>query len=795
MEKMTNPILFKLQQLYGKLERGIDSKTINDLIITKDNIIYQPEYQRKYVWDNKKAVQFIETVLIDGIIPPLTMIKANGKLTIIDGRQRYETLLKFYHNEFKLEGRYLEKLKDLHGKSYQTLPKNMRTIFKEYKMKLITYTLPDGAYIPENIELLALTERNLFRRYNSGMTPLTKADTARARYLNEFVTNELTKMFEQDKNFYEKCINVFLPKKKREYEERERINLLLLTIREMLVMPYIPIIGEKSIGSGAFVVDSYYNNFIKTMTEEQKLNKIQEFIKIAKKIYIIKDKLEKAGNPLKDNTLFFKSMYWMLAILYQEHSDEFYRFDSNHFYHYIEPKAAIYFDQYMSVSTNHILNRHLYMEEYITKSLKLNIDDYLTRVKENKKIFAYYINPKINKNENWAGIGNVPPIVTYQDTFQVSEIIRYIKEERFIVQADFQRGEVKNKEKASRLIESILLGIALPPIYIFKEVDQYNISKYTVLDGQQRLISILKFMGEPVTNSECKSIKTYKDKYALTGLKDLKELEGKTYYHENEKNTISPEEAKKILDYKIEVIRIDEKSNRGIDLEDIFLRLNQNPCPISDHSFEMWNSLDIVNTINKIKEVAKYDLFKQYGNRMKEEELVTILAYMDAKKIKIENMNTFLKFYLYSENKEKLKEEKSIKISSNKKDVITNFLEKLVPDSQEEQEFIKSVNEVNVFAEKLKILSNHQTEKLIKIFNPYITPRTGNKSDFYITWLIVHELDIHLITTYKDEIMKDLEELFKIMKKMPEGKEEKYFIHCLTEVRDKYAEMGEKNLA
>ncbi len=30
---------------------------------------------------------------------------------------------------------------------------------------------------------------------------------------------------------------------------------------------------------------------------------------------------------------------------------------------------------------------------------------------------------------------------------------------------------------------------------------------------------------------------------------------------------------------------------------------------------------------------------------------------------------------------------------------------------------------------------------------------------------------------------------------MPEGKEEKYFIHCLTEVRDKYAEMGEKNLA
>ena len=50
----------------------------------------------------------------------------------------------------------------------------------------------------------------------------------------------------------------------------------------------------------------------------------------------------------------------------------------------------------------------------------------------------------------------------------------------------------------------------------------------------------------------------------------------------------------------------------------MFLRLNENPCPINTNSFEMWNCFDIVNCIKEIKEIAKYKLLKQASARMLE---------------------------------------------------------------------------------------------------------------------------------------------------------------------------------
>ena len=220
----------------------------------------------------------------------------------------------------------------------------------------------------------------------------------------------------------------------------------------------------------------------------------------------------------------------------------------------------------------------------------------------------------------------------------------------------------------------------------------------------------------------------------------------------------------------------------------MFLRLNQNPCPISINTFEMWNSFDIVKTINKIKQIAKYKLFQQYGNKMKEEELVTTLAYMDYEEIDIDNIEKFFSIYTYVENKDKRNEHSEIKISVNNKNAITNFLEDLQPDSKEENEFIKSVDSVNNFIDKLNILSKEDDTLLIKIFNPNIkVPRQGNRKDFYITWLILQELDTHIISTYREEILKDLEELFKQMKNMPADKEVKDFIDYVKSIINEYS--------
>ena len=157
----------RLEGIYKKLKRELIEKTIFDIVIAeeKEHINYNPNYQRNYIWNITKAVSLIETVLINGEIPPITVIKNDERIEVIDGRQRYETLLKFYNNEFPLKICGLEKLKDLNGLYYKELPENVRKIFEEYKLKLIVYT----ADISTKKEDLELVKRDLFKRYNSGL--------------------------------------------------------------------------------------------------------------------------------------------------------------------------------------------------------------------------------------------------------------------------------------------------------------------------------------------------------------------------------------------------------------------------------------------------------------------------------------------------------------------------------------------------------------------------------------------------------------------------------------------------
>ena len=774
----------KLEELYKNLKRELTYITVEDIISNeKYNVRYNPSYQRNYIWNITKAVNLIETILINGEIPPITVIKRADEIEVIDGRQRYESLLRFYRNEFPLKVCGLEKLKELSGLYYKDLPINVKTIFAEYKLKMIIYT---ADYLTTTDEDLELIKRDLFRRYNYGMTSLTRSEIARAKYLYDDITISLTNLFRNEQELYDKCAKVLLPKTKLCIEEREKINLLLVAIREIMVMPYIPIIGEKSVRVGTAIYDRYYEVFIHTLSERDKKEKIEEFVKIINKIYLVKEKLNNSNNGLKDNILFFKSLYWMLSVLYKEYSDEFYKFNINQFVHYVENGGQIYFDNYKNITPESVESRHAYMNGYINKELNLDTTNYIKYTKENKSKVKYRRNVKLKGNENWNGIGSNRQVITIRDTLKITEIIKLIKSNRFVIRPEFQRTEVKSRKKASKIIESIILGVKLPPIYVYVIKGEDGLDRYTVLDGQQRLISILKFMGEPITDEKFNYIKTYKNKYALSGLKDFQDLNGKVY--EEGENSINQFKREPILNYEIEVIKIYRQANPKFNSVDMFLRLNQNPCPIRINTFEMWNSFDIVESINKIKNIAKYRLFKQYGNNMKEEELVTILAYMNYREITIENLKNFFSIYTYMENKDKQNEHYEIKMTIPNKDKITKFLEEMEPNSKQEKSFLHSIDSVGDFVDKLKILSQEDEETLIKIFNPNISaPRNGNKKDFYIMWLFLQQLDRHIINTYRKAILKDMKEIFKLMKNMPKNRDEKSFIDYIKNLINKYS--------
>jgi len=79
------------------------------------------------------------------------------------------------------------------------------------------------------------------------------------------------------------------------------------------------------------------------------------------------------------------------------------------------------------------------------------------------------------------------------DAYQMSigEIVNMYESEEIIVDPEFQRLFRWNISQKSKLIESLLLGIPLPSIFVFEKED----GKWELIDGLQRLSTILEFMG------------------------------------------------------------------------------------------------------------------------------------------------------------------------------------------------------------------------------------------------------------------------------------------------------------
>ena len=82
-------------------------------------------------------------------------------------------------------------------------------------------------------------------------------------------------------------------------------------------------------------------------------------------------------------------------------------------------------------------------------------------------------------------------IFTDSYSMSIGEIMSMYKEKEIDVHPEFQRAFRWEMNQKSSLIESILLGIPMPPIFIFHRNDGI----WDVIDGQQRLSTIFQFAG------------------------------------------------------------------------------------------------------------------------------------------------------------------------------------------------------------------------------------------------------------------------------------------------------------
>lgn len=79
------------------------------------------------------------------------------------------------------------------------------------------------------------------------------------------------------------------------------------------------------------------------------------------------------------------------------------------------------------------------------------------------------------------------------DAYQMSigEIVSMYESKELIIDPDFQRLFRWTLSQKSKLIESILLGIPLPSIFVFEKSD----GTWELIDGLQRISTLLEFMG------------------------------------------------------------------------------------------------------------------------------------------------------------------------------------------------------------------------------------------------------------------------------------------------------------
>lgn len=173
------------------------------------NTDFKPSYQRNYVWDDEKASYFIESILLGTEIPPLVYFRNSDKIEVIDGRQRYQTILKYKNNELKLKKSGLQKLGNtgIANKYFKDIDDQLQDLFRETKLRIIEFSFHSRRGINEDIE--ELVKKEIFKRYNSGITPLKPTEIDNAVYYEDGLNSFLKRKLQEDEIIYRDVSSVF----------------------------------------------------------------------------------------------------------------------------------------------------------------------------------------------------------------------------------------------------------------------------------------------------------------------------------------------------------------------------------------------------------------------------------------------------------------------------------------------------------------------------------------------------------------------------------------------------------
>lgn len=160
-------------QDYPLDELGIreEKRTAEDVVrrIEKGRFVLDPDFQRGFVWKIEKQSRLIESILMRIPLPVFYVAEdPQGRLVVVDGRQRLTTLQRFINGQLKLD---LPDRPTLHRKHFRELEVSLQNRVED--CQLLFYIIDHA--VPEQARL------DIFERVNGG-EKLTRQQMRNAIY-------------------------------------------------------------------------------------------------------------------------------------------------------------------------------------------------------------------------------------------------------------------------------------------------------------------------------------------------------------------------------------------------------------------------------------------------------------------------------------------------------------------------------------------------------------------------------------------------------------------------------------
>ena len=193
---------------------------------------------------------------------------------------------------------------------------------------------------------------------------------------------------------------------------------------------------------------------------------------------------------------------------------------------------------------------------------------------------------------------------------EIESLHRKYEKGRLVIQPDFQRHFVWDATKSSRLIESALLEIPLPVIYLSEEED----GKEYVIDGQQRLTAFFSFIDGQFPDGKA---------FKMIGLEEFPELNRKSF------KELDDALQEKIMGYSIRTITFLRESEPNLKYQ-VFERLNTGAVSLNNQ--ELRNCVyrgpynELLKELSTNKDFMYLLGLKNPDKRMREVELVLRFA-------------------------------------------------------------------------------------------------------------------------------------------------------------------------